>query len=29
MRTIAHNMTPEEMEAAALYYSGEAGPMRP
>ena len=29
MRTIARSMTPEEMEAAALYYSGEAGPIQP
>lgn len=27
MRTIARHMTPEEIDEAALYYSGEAGPV--
>jgi len=29
MRAIARRMTPEEMDEAALYYSGEAGSMQP
>jgi cytochrome c553 len=29
MRAIAHNMSPEEIDAAALYYSGEPGPIQP